>query len=156
MSSNRGGGNDEASHSARGPHHEVNLDIRLRNNLICFPVSRVYFLVGEVKVFNQNGCGFTTEFAHPPDPPLRRGVREIIICVRNTWISPYLIVRLLLACFCLTIIISTGSTTIRLRTFHLRHFVRLQTFCLLLYTRKHPTSVSANNYFHQFQLLLTV
>src|SRR6218665_2394428 len=39
--------------------------------------------------------------------------------------------------------VMVGSTTIRLRTFHLRHFVydissmtlRLQTFCLLLYTR---------------------
>ena len=52
-----------------------------------------------------------------------------------------------------------GSTTTRLRTFHLRHFV----YRRFVYdsipassTVIHPTSVSAIHYFHQFQLLLTL
>jgi len=52
-----------------------------------------------------------------------------------------------------------GSTTIRLRTFRLRHFVyrHLVYYCIPLYrTVIHPTSVSANHYFHEFQLLLTL
>src|SRR6218665_1926733 len=53
---------------------------------------------------------------------------------------------------------SVGSTTIRLRTFRLRHFVyrhfvyyRIPAYRTVI----HPTSVSANHYFLQFQLLLT-
>ena len=33
-------------HSARGPHHAADPDIQLGENLICFPVSHVYFFVG--------------------------------------------------------------------------------------------------------------
>src|SRR6218665_355274 len=54
--------------------------------------------------------------------------------------------------------VMVGSTTIRLRTFHLRHFVyrHFVYYCIPGYrTVIHPTSVSANHYFHQFQLLLT-
>jgi len=58
----------------------------------------------------------------------------------------------------------TGSTTIRLRTIRLRHFVyrhfvfrHFVYYCIPGYrTVIHPTSVSANNYFHQFQLLLAL
>src|SRR6218665_473897 len=47
-----------------------------------------------------------------------------------------------------------GSTTIRLRHFVYRHFVY---YCIPAYrTVIRPTSVSANHYFHQFQLLLTL
>ena len=61
-------------------------------------------------------------------------------------------------------LVLVGSTTIRLRTFRLRHFVyrhfvyRLFVYyCIPAYrTVIHPTSVSANHYFHQFQLLLTL
>ena len=57
-----------------------------------------------------------------------------------------------------------GSTTIRLRTFRLRHSVyrhfvyrHLVYYNTLAYgTVIHRTSVSANHYFHQFQLLLTL
>src|SRR6218665_3340361 len=52
-----------------------------------------------------------------------------------------------------------GSTTIRLRTFRLRHFVyrHFVYYCIPAYrTVIHPTSVSANHYFHQLQLLLTL
>src|SRR6218665_4014892 len=57
-----------------------------------------------------------------------------------------------------------GSTTIRLRTFRLRHFVyrhfihrHFVYYCIPAYrTVIHPTSVSANHSFHQFQLLLTL
>src|SRR6218665_557642 len=53
-----------------------------------------------------------------------------------------------------------GSTTIRLRTFRLRHFVyrhfayrHFVYYCIpACRTVIHPTSVSANHYFHQFQL----
>src|SRR6218665_1495396 len=59
---------------------------------------------------------------------------------------------------------SAGSTTIRLRTFRLRHFVyrhfvyrHFVYYCIpACRTVMHPTSNSANNYFHQFQLLLTL
>src|SRR6218665_2978053 len=57
-----------------------------------------------------------------------------------------------------------GSTTFRLRTFRLRHFVyRHFVYRLFVYycipacrTVIHPTSVSANHYSHQFQLLITL
>src|SRR6218665_2927596 len=52
-----------------------------------------------------------------------------------------------------------GSTTICLRTFRLRHFVyrHFVYYCIPGYrTVIHPTSVSANHYFHQFQLPLTL
>jgi len=57
-----------------------------------------------------------------------------------------------------------GSTTIRLRTFRLRDFVyRHFVYRHFVYysipackTVIHPTSVSANHYFHHFQLLLTL
>src|SRR6218665_3052323 len=57
-----------------------------------------------------------------------------------------------------------GPTTIRLRTFRLRHFVYRHSvyrhfvyYCIPAYrTVVHPTYVSANHYFHQFQLLLTL
>src|SRR6218665_86422 len=60
--------------------------------------------------------------------------------------------------------VSYGSTTIRLRTFRLRHFVyrhfvyrHFVYYCIpACRTVRHPTSVSANHYFHQFQLLLTL
>src|SRR6218665_3721887 len=56
---------------------------------------------------------------------------------------------------------SDGSTTIRLRTlkFGLRHFVYRHFVCYCIpacRTVIHPTSVSANHYFHQFKLLLTL
>ena len=47
-----------------------------------------------------------------------------------------------------------SSTTLRLKTFRLQNFVY---YCIPAYrTVIHPTSVSANHYFHQFQLLLTL
>src|SRR6218665_2499493 len=57
-----------------------------------------------------------------------------------------------------------GSTTIRLRTFSLRHFVyrhfvyrHFVYYCIpACRSVIHPTSVSANHYFHQFQLQLTL
>src|SRR6218665_1502627 len=57
-----------------------------------------------------------------------------------------------------------SSTTLRLQTFRLRHFVyrifvyrHLIYYCIPAYrTVKNPTSVSANHYFHQFQLKLTL
>ena len=57
-----------------------------------------------------------------------------------------------------------GSATTRLRTFRLRHFVyrhfvyrHFVYYCMPAYrTVIHPTFVSANHYFHQFQLLLTL
>ena len=57
-----------------------------------------------------------------------------------------------------------GSTTIRLRTFRLRHFIyrhfvyrHFVYYCIPVCRAViHPTSVSANHYFHQFQLLLTL
>jgi len=59
---------------------------------------------------------------------------------------------------------NAGSTTIRLRTFPLRHFInRHFIYRHFVYyctpasrTVIHPTSVSANHYFHQFLLLLTL
>src|SRR6218665_1295196 len=58
----------------------------------------------------------------------------------------------------------TGSTTIRLRTFRLRYFVyrhlvyrHFVYYCIPAYRAViHPNSVSADHYFHQFQLLLTL
>src|SRR6218665_866956 len=58
----------------------------------------------------------------------------------------------------------TGSTTIRLRTFRLRHFVyrhfvyrHFVYYCIPACTTAiHPTSVSANQYFHQLQLPITL
>src|SRR6218665_3405859 len=52
-----------------------------------------------------------------------------------------------------------GSTTIHLRTFRLRHFIyrHFVYYCIPAYrTVIHQTSVSANHYFHQFQILLTL
>src|SRR6218665_477578 len=57
-----------------------------------------------------------------------------------------------------------SSTTIRLRTFRLRPFVyrhfvyrHFVYYCIPAYrTVIHPTPVSANHYFNQFQLLLTL
>jgi len=57
-----------------------------------------------------------------------------------------------------------GSTTIRLRTFRLRHlvyrhfvYIHFVYYCIpACRTVIHPTSVSANHYIHQFQLLLTL
>src|SRR6218665_320372 len=63
-----------------------------------------------------------------------------------------------------TIPLCMGSTTTRRRTFRLRHFVyrhfvyrHFVYYCIpACMTVIHPTSVSANHYFHQFQLLLTL
>ena len=37
--------------------NHINADIRLGANLICFPVSHVYFFAGWVKVYSQTGLG---------------------------------------------------------------------------------------------------
>ena len=55
--------------------------------------------------------------------------------------------------------VKNGSTTTRLRTFRLRHFVyrHFVYYCIpASSTVIHPTSVSENHYFHQFQLLFTL
>ena len=63
-----------------------------------------------------------------------------------------------------SMLVQDSSTTIRLRTFRLRHFVyrhfvyrHFVYYCIpACKTVIHPTSVSANHYFHQFQLLITL
>src|SRR6218665_458264 len=55
--------------------------------------------------------------------------------------------------------LDNSSMTFRLRHFVYRHFVyrHFVYYCILGYrTVIHPTSVSENHYFHQFQLLLTL
>src|SRR6218665_3409324 len=88
--------------------------------------------------------------------------REPSIFLLINW--TYSLACIILAVSVKTVGLQSGSTTTRLRTFRLRHFVyrhlvyrHFVYYCIPACRRViHPTSVSANHYFHQFQLPLTL
>ena len=73
-------------HSARGPHRVANPDTWLGGNLMCFPISHMYFFVGGGQSLSQTGWRAMVRFA-PLDPPLMIVWKSLVSALNGSHIE---------------------------------------------------------------------